>query len=1541
MSVVKIGFGASVLRFWTVAIALVAIPLPALAFRTPFGDRVQQTVERGLAWMRTQEQNGNYHGASTGMAGLALLDARVDANWGAAKRGYARSTPDDQLRLVRMANFAITSDPGLRAVGAANAFGTGSFLMFLSELRRSGGPNDVGAAVTVDAAIRNGALGLQTVQEAAGVACGLGGWNENGPAGDALVVSTQFAVTGLAAAASSFPMADDTLPRVLPFVRGCRNADGGLHYRVCPVQGSASAPSTAGLWTLRSIGLGVSSADVQATMAFLDTRYDDDGHLVTNVNEVDYSYYYYLYTSAMALSAMTDNGQPGLYEDDIGGLRVPTMDGYPDEPQGWYYDLAYQLVTTQEAAGTFPCMAPRSCVSPPLDLTFALLMLERSLGGICGDGDPLRGDQDGICQGDDNCPVVPNPAQDDRDVDGIGDACDNCPIQRNPQQEDEDLDGLGNACDGYNCRPSGPERCDNADNDCDQRFDEGNPDGGGACDTEQLGTCAVGSETCITGTLTCFRSSGPELESCDGLDNNCDGVADENNPDGFRICDTGLEGICSNGFTRCQAASVICVQREAAEPERCDNRDNNCNGIVDEGNPEGGLACATGELGRCSAGTTRCVAGGQRCFRNEAPGIELCDNLDNDCDGQTDEGNPGGGDDCVIPGVGECGRGQLTCLVGTVVCAGNAMPIVETCDLRDNDCDGRTDELVATVGDECVTGSGGACGQGHVSCELGQLYCRGQIRGTPERCDGLDNDCNGLTDDALPGVGFACQTGRSGICAPGLTACSEGAGVCAGAAQEQPESCDGRDEDCDGEIDEGDPEAGDDCAADAFQGECARGRTFCRNAVVQCRSIVDPTPDACNGLDDDCDGQVDEGDLRSGVSCETGALGQCGVGVFDCSDGNLICQPLFFLAPDVCNALDDDCDGNVDEGDPGGGDPCNSPRPGICSFGRTACEFGVLACNAISVPSEEQCDATDNDCDGMVDETDVRVGTLCATGDLGNCAVGLLSCAQGGLFCVPDAPAGEEVCNALDDDCDGAVDNETPQAGLACALGGLRGVCAVGLSTCEGGSVECRGGADPVDEFCDALDNDCDGSTDEMAPMTGEDCDTGVPGICGAGISVCDLGSFFCAQQGIAVDEVCDGLDNDCDGNTDENADDSTTACSTGLLGACAGGHTTCMGEGVMCSQDRPIRDEQCNQIDDNCDGLVDEDERNACGLCGPTVPETCNFVDDDCNGEVDDGLLCPDTKVCARGLCVEPCQGNECPIAGEVCADGGCLEPCDALRCPVGTLCDLDHCADLCDEVACVGGEVCFQGACVADSCYDVGCPEGERCREGGCVIDLCADAGCSPLESCRDGLCAPSCAGLSCEFDQVCFDGVCEPDLCLGVRCRAGAECRVRDGRPGCEVDACVEITCGLGRVCLDGDCVDAACNALVCPRGERCAEAFGVARCVAAWGSEESGADGGTPGPLTDAGMESDADGAVTQDALPGDRDSATSGEDTSADMTFLDLPVAVPPSAGADGGTGGSESSGCSCRTTRSSPFAPVALALALLTMLRYRRARHGP
>lgn len=123
-----------------------------------------------------------------------------------------------------------------------------------------------------------------------------------------------------------------------------------------------------------------------------------------------------------------------------------------------------------------------------------------------------------------------------------------------------------------------------------------------ATDVRNCGGCGVvcpSNASCGNGTCTC----PPETQMC-GSD--CVSSIGQS-------CDTGVPGICAAGILRCVNGTVTCVQVNQPRPETCNGQDDNCNGLVDDGNPGGGQPCNTGLPGACAAGTTNCISGAIVC----------------------------------------------------------------------------------------------------------------------------------------------------------------------------------------------------------------------------------------------------------------------------------------------------------------------------------------------------------------------------------------------------------------------------------------------------------------------------------------------------------------------------------------------------------------------------------------------------------------------------------------------------------------------------------------------------------------------------------------------------------------------------------------------------------------------------------------------------------------------------------------------------------------------------------------------------------------
>ncbi|MEO0321830.1 MAG: nidogen-like domain-containing protein [Myxococcota bacterium] len=224
-----------------------------------------------------------------------------------------------------------------------------------------------------------------------------------------------------------------------------------------------------------------------------------------------------------------------------------------------------------------------------------------------------------------------------------------------------------------------------------------------------------------------------------------------------------------------------------------------------------------------------------------------------------------------------------------------------------------------------------------------------------------------------------------------------------------------------------------------------------------------------------------------------------------------------------------------------------------------------------------------------------------------------------------------------------------------------------------------------------------------LCPEAGDACDTGEAGVCATGVIQCDDpaagGGTFCQPVAAAGSEVCNALDDDCDGAVDEGED------------ICGSGPSVC---------DRGACIDVCFE-----GGCPPGFGCNAEGRC----------IEDGC-----EGVECPGGQRCRAGECVDACVGIRCPL-GQDCFAGRCLDLCEGIFCdPECTVCDAGECIDRCSgDEECARDEACVSGACVARSCLGVTCEDGFVCDpELGCIAN-CAGVRCPRGELCRDGMCIP----------------------------------------------------------------------------------------------------------------------------------------------------------------------------------------------------------
>ncbi len=650
--------------------------------------------------------------------------------------------------------------------------------------------------------------------------------------------------------------------------------------------------------------------------------------------------------------------------------------------------------------------------------------------------------------------------------------------------------------------------------------------------------------------------------------------------DGFSVA----EGDCDDGNGDVHPGAA----------EQCDGNDQDCDGAIDEDVVSTWYADGDGDgFGDDAVVYTTCepppgaVAVGGDCDDQDDDTFpsadEPCDGVDNDCDGDVDEGvsltwyadadGDGYGDPSVTTVGCDVPAGAVTNALDCDDRDDTAHPDAEeVCDEVDNDCDGTVDDGVATTYWADLDGDGhGNADMPEAACVVPTGYAtlnddcddtRADVSPDAlEACNTIDDDCDGIVDedDATDAATWYLDVDADGHGDAGapVRACSVPSGATASSddcddarADVSPsgtEMCGGVDEDCDGIVDEA-------TAADAatwYADDDADGYGDAASVTLACvspagfvadatdcddtRAHVSPADvETCDGLDDDCDGVADENDALDASIwyADTDADGHGGrastracsppAGYLatstDCDDGNAAISP---SDPEACNGVDDDCDGSTDEGAAIGAGTWYTDADGDGYGGATS----TRACTA-------------------------PAGTVAVSGDCNDTSSSV-------------SPAGTERCNGIDDDCDGT--NDEPSAVDASTwyadadADGHGGATTTRACTAPSGylatSSDCNDGnaaispSDP--ETCNSVDDDCDGATDE-AGSSGErtwyrDADGDGYGDASATTSRCAPPAGYVSGAGDCADgdagrrpgasESCNGVDDDCDGSTDEGFD--------------------------------------------------------------------------------------------------------------------------------------------------------------------------------------------------------------------------------------------------------------------------------------------------------------------------------------------------------------------------------------------------------------------
>ncbi len=680
----------------------------------------------------------------------------------------------------------------------------------------------------------------------------------------------------------------------------------------------------------------------------------------------------------------------------------------------------------------------------------------------------------------------------------------------------------------------------------------------------------------------------------------------------------------------------------------------------------------------------------------------------------------------------------------------------EICDGVDNDCDGQIDGASATdAGTWYEDGDGDGYGSpdslttdcaqpaGYVadSTDCDDADAGINPDATDDDCDGVDQNCDGVPDDGAGGSsawyldadgdGFGDPATEMILCEEPVGYITDGSDCDDSDADINPDAlevCDGVDQDCDGTVD-------DDAAdaplwySDGDRDGYGTGEGF--RSCLQPPDVsgiggdCDDTDPAYNpGADETCDGTVDfncDGSVGSDDRDADGVLA-CD----DCNDGDAAINP---SATEVCDGADNDCDGTVDvnaadatdwymDGDTDGyGDPATtitacSALPGYVADGGDCDDSD----DTIHPGAAELCDSVDTDCDGLTDDPD-STDALTWYADVdadtyGDPAVSTTACSQPSGYSADDTdcddssagsyPGADEYCDGDDNDCNGTVDDDyalDAPTWYDDADGDGYGDASVYTVACDAPTGTVADDTDCDDatattypgatEYCDGVDSDCNGTLDDDyaadAPTWYADSDADTWGDINVTQDACDQPSGYVADSTDCDDssagsypgatEYCDGEDNDCNGTVDDSyAVDAPTwyaDADADSYGDLASSQRACsqpagtVSDATDCDDGsaavNPAAAEVCNSIDDNCDAVTDTDatDRATWYLDGDTdgygTTSTLSCTQPagyaSAGGDCDDasGTVHPNAADICENSIDEDCDGeDDCQLSGD-----------------------------------------------------------------------------------------------------------------------------------------------------------------------------------------------------------------------------------------------------------------------------------------------------